>query len=108
MYKATVMYNLPPGADPDEFIRWRTGPHQNWNLQLPGLRRYDFYSIDDSFGKPPPYRYMSELYFDDRQSFEKAFYDPAYQAGLAESLKRVADPLFLMSHEVNTVEPPRA
>jgi uncharacterized protein (TIGR02118 family) len=105
MYKVTVVYNLPPGADHDEFIKWRTGSHQNWNLQMPGLLRYDFYKIEDSFGKPPPYRYMSELYFADREAFVKAFYDPNYQSGLAVSLQRVADPLFLMSEEVNTVEP---
>jgi hypothetical protein len=33
-------------------------------------------------------------------TFRKAFYDPEYQAGLRESLKRIADPLFLISEEV--------
>lgn len=34
------------------------------------------------------------------ETFEKSFFDPDYQAGLAKSLERIADPLFLISDEV--------
>lgn len=34
------------------------------------------------------------------ETFEKAFFDSDYQAGLAKALERVADPLFLISEEV--------
>jgi hypothetical protein len=34
------------------------------------------------------------------ETFEKTFFDPDYQAKLAISLKRIADPLFLISEEV--------
>jgi hypothetical protein len=36
------------------------------------------------------------------ETFRKSFYDPEYQVGLRESLKRIADPLFLISEEVVT------
>jgi hypothetical protein len=104
MVKLTVMYNLPPGVDHDEFLKWRTGPHQKENIGLPGLIRTDFYVIQDSREGPAPYRYMTEAYFPDMETFEKAFYDPDYQAKLQEDLKRIADPLFLISKEVLTEE----
>jgi hypothetical protein len=102
--KLTVMYNLPPGADHDEFLKWRTGPHQEDNVQLPGLLKTDFYVIQDSREGPDPYRYMTEAYFPDMETFENAFYNPNYQARLQENLKRIAGPLFLISIEVLTAE----
>jgi hypothetical protein len=33
MIKLTVLYNLPPGADHEEFLKWRTGPHQEQNVE---------------------------------------------------------------------------
>ena len=35
-----------------------------------------------------------------QETFEKAYYDPAFQAGLKEDLKRIVDPLFLVSREL--------
>jgi hypothetical protein len=49
-----------------------------------------------------PYRYMTEAYFVDRESFEQSFYDPAYQEKLKGWLKNIADPIFLISEEVLT------
>jgi uncharacterized protein (TIGR02118 family) len=104
MIKLTVLYNLPPGADHEEFLKWRTGPHQKQNVQMPGLLKTDFYAIFDSREGPPPYQYITELYFPDQETFENAFYDEAFQAGLDKSLERVADPVFLISREVLTEE----
>ena len=104
MVKLTVIYNLPPGADHDEFLEWRTGPHQRENIELPGLIKTDFYVIQDSREGPAPYRYITEAYFPNMETFEAAFYDPDYQAGLQASLERIADPLFLVSEEVLTEE----
>jgi len=104
MIKLTVLYTLPPGADHEEFLKWRTGPHQQGNVQMPGLIKTDFYAILDSREGPAPYHYMTELYFPDQETFENAFYDPAFQAGLKKSLERVANPLFLISREVLTEE----
>ncbi len=101
MIKLTVIYNLPPGADHEAFLKWRTTDHQEENMAMPGVIKSDFYSIKDAWKRNDlPYRYMTEAYFPDMATFEKSFYDPEYQASLAESLKRIADPLFLISEEV--------
>ena len=101
MVKLTVIYNLPPGADHEEFLRWRTTTHQEENMAMPGLIKTDFYAVKSAWKQdPPPYRYMTEAYFPDMETFQKTFFDPGYQADLAKSLKRIADPLFLISEEV--------
>ncbi len=101
MIKLTVIYNLPPGADHEEFLRWRTTEHQQSNMAIPGVIKSDFYAVRRTWQREEsPYRYVTEAYFPDMETFEKSFFDPAYQAELAESLKRVADPLFLISEEV--------
>jgi hypothetical protein len=99
--KLTVLYNLPPGADHEEFIKWRTTTHQQSNMSIPGVIKSDFYAVDRAWRRAePPYRYMTEAYFPDMETFEKSFFDPDYQADLAKSLERIADPLFLISVEV--------
>jgi uncharacterized protein (TIGR02118 family) len=107
MIKLTVLYNLPPGADHEEFVEWRIGPHQQANVQMPGLIKTDFYSMIDGREGKAPFRYITELYFRDLEAFENAFYDPEHQIRLQKSLERVADPLFLISREVMTEELPR-
>ncbi len=101
MIKLTVVYNLPAGADHEEFLEWRTTTHQESNMSLPGVIKSDFYKIKQAWKMDEaPYRYMTEAYFPDLETFEKSFFDADYQAELAESLKRIADPLFLISEEV--------
>jgi hypothetical protein len=104
MIKLTVLYNLPPGADHDEFVKWRTGPHQQSNVKMPGLLKTDFYAVFDGRKGPPRYQYITELYFPDQETFEKAFYNEAFQVSLAKSLERVSDPVFLISREVLSAE----
>ena len=101
MIKLTVVYNLPPGADHEEFIKWRTTTHQKSNMSLPGVIKSDFYVIKSAWQRDEaPYRYMTEAYFPDMETFEKSFFDPDYQAGLAKALERIANPMFLISEEV--------
>lgn len=101
MVKLTVVYNLPPGANHEEFLKWRTTEHQEDNMSIPGIIKSDFYLIKSSWQrKEAPYRYLTEAYFPDMETFEKSFFDPGYQAKLAKSLERIADPLFLISEEV--------
>jgi len=101
MVKLTVIYNLPSGADHEEFLKWRTTEHQEDNMSIPGIIKSDFYIIESSWKrKEAPYRYMTEAYYPDMETFEKTFFDPDYQAKLAISLERIADPLFLISEEV--------
>jgi len=100
MVKLTVLYNLPPDADHEAFVKWRTESHQQKLVKLPGLIEAAFYVIQDTREGPAPYRYMSELLFSDQETFEKAYYDPAFQAGLQEDLKRIVNPVFLVSREL--------
>ena len=103
MVKLTVVYNLPPGADHAEFLKWRTSTHQEENMAMPGILKTDFYAIKSAWKKEQlPYRYITEAYFPDMATFEKTFFDPDYQAALAKSLERIVDPLFLISDEVIT------
>ena len=101
MIKLTVLYNLPPGADHEEFIEWRTTTHQESNMSIPGVIKGDFYVIESAWKRDEaPYRYMTEAYFPDMETFERSFFDPDYQAGLVKALERIDDPLFLISEEV--------
>ena len=101
MVKLTVIYDLPPGADHEEFLKWRTTTHQKENMSVPGVIKSDFYAIKKVWKKETmPYRYVTEAYYPDMETFEKSFFDVDYQLELAESLKRIAEPLFLISEEV--------
>ncbi len=101
MIKLTVLYNLPPGADHEAFVEWRTTTHQKENMSMPGVIRSDFYAVKRTWGRAElPYRYITEAYFPDMETFEKTFYDSDYQAKLVEWLDLMADPVFLISEEV--------
>jgi len=101
MVKLTVMYNLPPEADHEAFIRWRTTDHQKENMEIPGVIKSDFYVVRDAWQRSEvPYQYMTEVYWTDMESFRKSFFDPDYQTRLSESLKKISDPIFLISEEV--------
>ena len=101
MVKLTVIYNLPAGADHEKFLKWRTTEHQKDNMSIPGVIKSDFYIIKSSWQREDvPYRYMTEAYFPDMETFERAFFDAEYQTRLAKSLEMIADPLFLISEEV--------
>ena len=103
MIKLTVMYNLPPGADHEAFVRWRTTEHQEDNLAIPGLIKTDFYVVREAWQREsPPYRYMTEAYFPDMETLRAFFFDADYQKKLSEWLKMLAEPVFLISEEVMT------
>ena len=105
MVKLTVMYTLPAGADHEEFLKWRTTEHQEDNMSMPGVVKSDFYVVKRGWPDPETsFRYVTEAYWPDMATFEKAFFDPQYQVSLAESLKRIADPVFLISEEVMSAE----
>ncbi|HVN53195.1 MAG TPA: EthD domain-containing protein [Anaerolineaceae bacterium] len=105
MIKLTVMYNLPPGANHEEFLQWRTTEHQQENISIPGVLKSDFYVVKSCWKRDDlTYRYITEAYFPDMETFVKSFFDPTYQASLAKSLERIAEPLFLISEEVVSQE----
>ena len=104
MVKLTVIYNLPPGADHEEFLRWRTTTHQTENMSLPGVIKSDFYAVKQSWpdnGESElPYRYITEAYFPDMETLRRTFFDPDYQQKLAGWQTLMADQVFLISEEV--------
>ena len=59
MVKVTVLYNLPPDADEEAFLRWRLTDHQAANASIFGVLRTDFARVDAAWpdGTKPAYRY---------------------------------------------------
>lgn len=104
MVKLTVLYNLPEGADHEEFIRWRTTEHQAQNAASPGVLKTDFYVAEDTPLGPPKYRYVTESYWPDMESLYAAFFSPEAQAQLQEDIKRIHEPVFIVSRELSRTE----
>ena len=111
MIKLTVMYNLQEGADHDAFLKWRTTEHQKENMGIPGVLKSDFYAVKEIYthvaspkeslrSEPLTYRYITEAFWPDMESFKDAFFDSEYQEKLMESLTRITDSIFLISEEV--------
>jgi hypothetical protein len=107
MIRLTVFYNLADDQDEEEFLEWRLTEHQEDNASMPGVLRTDFARIDDSWppGTDPAYRFMTTADWPDRDSFEKAFYDPDEQVALRENVKRLKDPMFLISEILISEKP---
>lgn len=114
MIKVTVLYNLPPGTDEEEFLRWRTTTHHEANIARPGVLRSDFYRV---IGTPligserpastsAPYRFITESYFESLEAFRESWEDPAEQARLVPAVAKIADALFLVSEEIQTYVKP--
>ena len=105
MIKLTVIYNLPPGANHEEFLKWRTTDHEKENVSVPGVIKTDFYIVKGAWDvEGLPFRYVTEAYYPDMETFEKSFYDPEYQVKMKEWKKLLADPVYLISEEVSTTE----
>ncbi|CAN5638017.1 hypothetical protein BH23CHL4_BH23CHL4_05370 [soil metagenome] len=110
MIKLTVLYNLPVGTDEDEFIRWRMSSHHEANIARPGVIQSDFYRI---IGTPllgperpasptAPYRFITEAFYDDYETFERSWNDPEEQARLLPAVAKITDSVFLIAEEFQT------
>ena len=99
MIRLTVLYNLQPFVDEAEFLEWRLTEHQKNNMSVSGVVQSDFARIDQVWPNDAksPYRFMTTADWPDMESFENAFYDPAYQKSLQENLKMLKEPVFLIS-----------
>lgn len=103
MIRLTVLYNLPPDADEEEFLAWRLGEHQENNMAMPGVIATAFHRIErTAAGEEPPYRFMTTVDWPDRESFERGFYNEKVQAKLQEDVKRIRDTVFLISEELTS------
>lgn len=99
MIRLTVLYNLPEGSSEDEFLRWRLGEHQTNNASMPGVVYTDFAKIEATWPgtQDSPYTFMTIADFSSKQVFEDMFYSDRAQSKLQEDIKRIKDPLFLIS-----------
>jgi hypothetical protein len=98
MIRLTVLYNLPPDQDEDEFLKWRLGEHQSANMSIEGVVASEVHKVlDGAAGAAPAYRFLTTLDWPDRESFERGFYEPLVQAELEENLQKISDPLFIVS-----------
>lgn len=99
MVRLTVLYNLAPGQDEQEFLRWRLGTHQHENATQPGVLRTDFGMAVHAWpaGATPPYRFMTTAEWPDMESFRAAFYSDEQQADLAKNRGTLGDALFFVT-----------
>ena len=105
MIKLTVIYDLLADADHEAFIANRTTSTQEQNLSEPGVVKSDFYVIHEGWpNKETPYRYMTEMYYTDMETFRRGFFDEKHQAELLEKGKTVGDIMFLISEEIQSGE----
>jgi len=114
MIKVTVLYNLPPGTDESEFLAWRMGEHNAANIARPGVVRAAFGRVlgTPALGPDRPaseralYRFITESWWPDEESFRASWNDPAEQARLVPAVSHIADALFLVSEELQTYAAP--
>jgi hypothetical protein len=99
MIRLTVLYNLPPGSDEEEFLRWRLSDHQDSNAAMEGVIRTDFARVDQPWPNdgPPRFRFMTVVEWEDWDSFQRGFYDEEVQAKLRIDVQRISDQVFLIS-----------
>lgn len=99
MVRLTVLYNLAPDVDEEEFLQWRLTDHQEENLSMEGVLRTDFARIDDTWPNDTetPYSYMTTADWPDWESFKKGFYAPEVQDDLKENLRIMGEWTFLVS-----------
>ena len=99
MIRLTVLYNLLPDVDEEEFLNWRLSEQQDSNLAIEGVVRTDFSRIDEAWprGTKSPYRFMTTVDWPDMESFRKGFFASQVQDDLKENLKMLSEPVFLIS-----------
>lgn len=83
MVKLTVMYNLAPEADADEFLRWRLEEHQQNNARRKGVLRTDFYVAERTILGPPKFQFITEAYYQNMEALEKDFLTDEAQQHIA-------------------------
>jgi len=100
MIRLTVLYNLHPFVDEEEFLTWRLTDHQKENMSQSGVIHSDFARISQTWpasDSPPPYRFMTTADWPDMESFQRDFFDPVAMEKLHENLKMLKEPVFLIS-----------
>lgn len=99
MIRLTVLYNLPADSDVEAFLQWRLTEHQARNQLMPGVIHTSFSKVVQAWpeGGGPAFQFIATMDWENRDSFEAAFYAEEEQARLAENLKKLGDYQFLVS-----------
>ena len=99
MIRLTVLYNLQPDIDEEQFLAWRLTEHQQSNSSTRGVVRTDF-SRNNLAWPPdtePRYRFMTTAEWSEMASFEAVFYELSFQEELQKGVKKnLQDYVFLI------------
>jgi uncharacterized protein (TIGR02118 family) len=82
----------------DEFRSWALEEHAPKGRNLPGLRQYSM-SVVEADDPDLPYHAVSELYFDDEESFAAAFASEAGKAAGADVAAHASSRVRLVTRE---------
>jgi uncharacterized protein (TIGR02118 family) len=86
----------------DQFRTWALEEHAPRGRQLPGLRRYSM-SVIEADDPDLPYHAVSELYFDDEESFKAAFASEAGKAAGADVAAHASSRVRLVTREAQII-----
>ena len=86
----------------DEFRTWILEEHAPKGRELPGLREYHV-SVIDNDDPALPYHAVTELYFDDEESFKAAFASDAGAAAGADVAAHASDRVRLLTSETRVI-----
>lgn len=108
MFKLMGLLRRREGLTHEEFVAYWKDHHAQLARRVPGLRAYRLSPVTTRFeGGGPPYDGYGELWFDDREAFERATQSAAWREARADVINFKAEgPLFLCEEEIDV--PPRA
>ena len=86
----------------DEFRRWAMEEHVELGKKLPGLRQYHM-SVAVEDDPDAPYDAVSELWFDDHESFATAFATEEGKAAGADAAAHASSRSRLMTTELKAI-----
>ena len=87
MFKAIILLARREDASPGDFRSWWLERHAPLASRLPGVRRLVFNVVEAEDG---PFDGVSELWFDDRASFEAAYATDIGRQVAADSMANVS------------------
>jgi uncharacterized protein (TIGR02118 family) len=83
LFRITSLHGFPD--DPEEFDRYYGSVHTPIVQRIPGVRNIRFgRALATVNGDVPPYYLVSDVYFDDKASFEAALESPQMKQALAD------------------------
>jgi uncharacterized protein (TIGR02118 family) len=92
----------------DEFIDYWVNKHSVEGRKLPGLRKYSIYDLHAEVGaEEPRWDCIVEMWFDDREAYEKAFKSGEWKSGDTKDRHTNAERIILLSDsEHRIISPP--